>query len=338
MTLPPRIKEWFHNRNVSDAVLDEFQISWDGTRIVIPICDADGKFLFNKYRRDPESEEGPKYTYDAGGTAQLFGLHKVKDHKQIIVGEGEGDMLCLWSHGFAAITSTGGAGTFSPNWVSQLLDKEVVVCMDNDDAGIKGALNIQHKIPFARIVWLPKQFGLKDVTDYLGQYKVSDLQALIDRARSYPLPALHEPEFKSKRELKEEMDREKKIIGEIMEMIRIERQKFYTPAHLELLLGLWNKRREQHLRAWKFWNRPRVDNENKIIAAKRIPISGMIQFNREGFAKCVWHQDGHPSMYYYKEANKVYCFSCSKGGDSIDVVQALKSCSLNEALDYLCKT
>jgi hypothetical protein len=98
---------------------------------------------------------------------------------------------------------------------------------------------------------------------------------------------------------------------------------------------------EYHAREMKSLQRfitvkPRVSGEGTldIEKAKQVPVNNFIQF-RGGFARCLWHNDKNPSMHYYKKLNRVKCFSCGKGGDVIDVVQKLHSCSFEEAVRRL---
>jgi hypothetical protein len=75
-----------------------------------------------------------------------------------------------------------------------------------------------------------------------------------------------------------------------------------------------------------------------IATIKQIPITNYIEFNRAGFACCLWHSpDKSPSMKYYPKDNHVHCFSCGKSGDVIDVFQQLHSCSFREAVKQLSK-
>lgn len=77
MLLPDRITQWLYRRGITDEVIASHNLSWNGTHIVIPIRDLRGNVVFNKYRRDPDVADGPKYTYDAGATAQLYNAHKI---------------------------------------------------------------------------------------------------------------------------------------------------------------------------------------------------------------------------------------------------------------------
>ena len=72
-----------------------------------------------------------------------------------------------------------------------------------------------------------------------------------------------------------------------------------------------------------------------IAKAKEFPINQLLEFKR-GFTHCIWHNDINPSMYYYEKSNKVYCFSCSKNADVIDVVQKLKGYSFIQTINFLC--
>jgi len=77
------------------------------------------------------------------------------------------------------------------------------------------------------------------------------------------------------------------------------------------------------------------DLQAAIVRAKQFPIEQLVTFTKKK-AKCVWHNDNDPSMHYYPKNNTVWCFSCGRGGDAIDVYRAMKeNCSLKEAVDYL---
>ena len=117
--------------------------------------------MFNKYRRDPFSEDGPKYRYEKGATSVLYGVNFLPSYKAkypVIICEGEFDTLLLISRGYSAVTSTGGSGTFKEEWIKYLKDFGIIyICYDYDDAGIKGAFNVSSMIPGSRLIWLPKK-------------------------------------------------------------------------------------------------------------------------------------------------------------------------------------
>ncbi len=76
--------------------------------------------------------------------------------------------------------------------------------------------------------------------------------------------------------------------------------------------------------------------EINVEKAKEYPIDELIEFNRAGMAYCIWHDEKHPSMHYYKKSNKVKCFGgCGKSGDSIDVCMQLYRLNFIEAVKKL---
>lgn len=70
--------------------------------------------------------------------------------------------------------------------------------------------------------------------------------------------------------------------------------------------------------------------DGMIAKAKEFPLDQLIEVNRQGFAKCIWHTDSKPSMFCKK--NFVHCFVCAKGGDTIALVMQKDSMSFREAV------
>src|SRR5207302_7865041 len=100
------------------------------------------------------------------------------------------DRLALESRGFPAVTSTGGALTFRPEWAEALCEVPTLyMCFDNDDAGRAGPERVARLIPNARLVRLPEEVGDGgDVTDFfvrLGRSR-EDFVGLLEAGR--PLP------------------------------------------------------------------------------------------------------------------------------------------------------
>src|SRR5437660_223371 len=169
--LPLRIRDYLREaRGISEAVIDRFVLGWNGSRITIPIFDRDGGFAFFKLAKDPEDKtDTPKTLATPGAHAELYGWERMLPKpNEIIICEGEFDRLVLESRGFAAVTSTGGAATFRPEWAEAFREiPTIYMCFDNDAAGRAGAQRVTRLIPHARIVQLPTEVGEGgDVTDF----------------------------------------------------------------------------------------------------------------------------------------------------------------------------
>src|SRR5712691_1828653 len=116
-----------------------------------------------------EQTDSPKMLTTPGAHAELYDWQTVlAKPEQIIICEGEFDRLVLESRGFPAVTSTGGAATFRPQWAEAFhAIPTIYMCFDNDDAGQAGAERVAQLIPHARIVRLPQDVGEGgDVTDF----------------------------------------------------------------------------------------------------------------------------------------------------------------------------
>lgn len=71
----------------------------------------------------------------------------------------------------------------------------------------------------------------------------------------------------------------------------------------------------------------------EIARARDYPIENIVDVNSRGFALCVWHKDKSPSMYCRN--NWAFCFSCSKGGDTIAVYIQKHRVGFQEAVKRL---
>ena len=63
--------------------------------------------------------------------------------------------------------------------------------------------------------------------------------------------------------------------------------------------------------------------EQDVLNAKMYPVTDLIKFNSQNFAKCPWHSEKSGSLKLYKQTNTVHCFGCGKSGDTIEVARAL---------------
>lgn len=197
--LPQRLWKYLNARGIPDPLIHKHLLGWNGLRITIPIPNRAGQVAFFKLAKDPKDKTGsPKMLSTPGASAELYGWEHVRvKPSMIIICEGEFDRLVLESQGFAAVTSTGGAGVFRPEWAEELKEiLDVYICFDRDEAGRSGAIRVGRMIPHAKVVELPEEVGEGgDVTDFfvgLGRGR-DDFLRLMERAQPVPLQGQPQP-------------------------------------------------------------------------------------------------------------------------------------------------
>lgn len=348
MTLPLPIIEWIHARGISDAVILANGISWNGTHIVIPVKDVNGTVLFNKYRRDPFGPtDQPKYKYEAGTTAQLFNAHKLGERNTVIICEGEMDALRLESAGYLAVTSTGGAGTFREEWLSLLAGKELYICYDNDEAGLKGAIKLLTKIP-ARLILIPRAESVKDVTDYL---KIGgNFPMLLEEAEAFPILSDPLPEFTGIGDREAHIRKYRQAIDALARHVRTLKNQKKPHHHVEavitmLMVAIENLEREIR-RVRRAKAKPEAtDDPNRITdadiaRAKEVPLDELFggplrKLGKRATGNCPFHNEKTGSFTIYLDQNKFYCYGCSAGVDTIDFVMKRDNCDFHTAVRTL---
>ena len=210
----------------------------------------------------------------------------------------------------------------------------MIICYDNDDAGHRGALNVQSILPEAKIALLPEKRGVKDITDYFMWLRDSgrtdvDVAQMFDSAVTYPMEEFEIPEKKTdSRDIKRVYEDRITWAYKIRSSMGMASTQFvdtYIKVQQQLVADV---QRVLKRGKWK------PGNEKSIPAAKATPITNYMKFDRQGFAKCLWHNEDTPSLHYILKSNKVYCFgACQKAYDVIDVVMAQRNISFADALD-----
>lgn len=190
----PRLKAIMtDDRGLSDETLMEFQIGHDAHRFTIPVFDADGE-LVNVRRYNPQANKAQDKMLNitGHGTARIFRPDLLAKYKEVIITEGEMDMMVAHQHGLPAITHTAGAATFKNAWGPLFKDKQVFICYDDDDAGLQGAqraakilINHAESVHILRL-----NTGIKagDISDYFNRLgnDADDFRALMKAAALTP--------------------------------------------------------------------------------------------------------------------------------------------------------
>lgn len=319
--LTPTIKKYLLDRGLSESVIKESDLDWNGSQIIIPIKNLLGHKVFCKFRKDPANTDKayPKYVYDRGAYVELYNAHKIKNSNTIYIVEGELDALRLESAGFPAVSSTGGAGTFREEWARYFVDKEVIICYDNDDAGIKGALNVQKFIPHAKIKWLP-EFKGKDVTDYLNMHSIYAFLSLDNE--NYLIPNDYDQELTSKNQIAKLIKEYKQLANYYLQVQRDLKLKKKSWRFTEIIINMIMKRISDLENKLKYFDvRSDVQFSDDVTKAKSVPVINYLSINNNGMVVCPFHDDSNPSMKYYPKNNDLYCWGGCGRKDVIDIVK-----------------
>lgn len=320
-------------RHISPLVMVDARLSIDVEKaeLAIPVIDTDGTVLFYKYRRSPWNGGGPKYRYEAGSTAALYGAETLKNlqpGEEVVITEGELDALALRSLGYHTVSSTGGSGTWRQEWSDLLKEFNVVICYDADQAGVEGALRVAAMTPHARIARLPVAHG-KDPTDIVSSGNQVALEAALLGARKFKVPA-----HGTERRLKY-----LKLLDVSLYEVRkgIMQDPDDTPFLIDMAITWTEREIDIEKDAEKYKHREKLDGKlaSDIEMAKTFPISELIKVNRERKAFCPGHREDTPSLHIYPD-NHAYCFGgCAKRYDAIDVYRALHNCDTKTAVASL---
>lgn len=150
---PQPYETYMLDRGLMPSTLAEWSIGYDflSDRLTIPVRDVDGR-LFGVKGRDWTGRHGAKYlvlgnrengrldygfdTYEI--TSVVFGLHRARRHRSVLLLEGELDAIAMSQIGHPRPVASGRAG-LSPRQVSLIVAgcEEVVVYYDRGPAGEK---------------------------------------------------------------------------------------------------------------------------------------------------------------------------------------------------------
>lgn len=174
------INNYLESHSLKDKFVRSLGWTWeeDGNTITIPVYDQKGKLSYCRYRH---LEGRNKFSTDTGAHPSIYCIHKIKDVKDIILCEGEPDCARLWQEGIPAVTGTSGVKTFSIKLAEQLIDKNITLCLDTDEAGqssIENYYNVLSEVGISvKIKELPKEY--KDISEYFtAGFSKEDFEAL----------------------------------------------------------------------------------------------------------------------------------------------------------------
>lgn len=135
-------------------------------KLLIPFY-QDNKITFLQARRIDEGH--PKYI-NASLPVPLFNadaLKKLKTGDTVYICEGVFDAMVLEQNGFNAVAILG-VESFKPEWAGLFAGLNVVLCLDNDEAGIEATKKLA-EVFYLNGIQVHKKVlpqGVKDITDY----------------------------------------------------------------------------------------------------------------------------------------------------------------------------
>lgn len=301
------IRNYLHGRLITDEMIDIYKLGYGefyGSRwITIPIADANDEYLFMKLRKDPfQNNSNNKYMfYPQQVESAIYGIKNFLTDSTIVVCEGEFDRIILESMGVPAICSTVGATAFKKDWLEAFENcRKVYIVFDNDEAGLTGSDKLGKMI-------LEKYSNIKVFNCILPE-ELGEGGDITDFAKLQG--------------------------GEIdIDDLFYEKSIMVHPAL---------KKESNH----KKYNNERTFDSNEITQedvdkASSTDCSQFLDIVKEGYdkswARCILpnHQDNTPSLCAYKAELGYYCYSCSNGGDAIDLVQRLYNLDFIEAVKFI---
>lgn len=179
----PMLKE-LYARGITDAMIREHRLGFDGHRIMIPVYNAAG-FVVNVRQYLPGAP-GPEKMRNKRGHSKmrLYPIAQLK-YETIIICGGEMKAIVtaalLNAHGIGAITATAGEGNWETEFNKSFMGKRVYVCYDIDAGGRKGADSLCARLK-KDVKWIGRidlpldvdKYPHGDVNDYVGQEHKTD--------------------------------------------------------------------------------------------------------------------------------------------------------------------
>ena len=156
-----------------------------------PYHDEGGKLLFEVVKTDPKGFLQRSPNGNGGWQLHLKGVRRVvyrlpellNSEGPVYITEGEKDSDRLAREGFTATTSPGGAGKWREGYNTWLKDRDVVILPDNDEIGMKHAIQVANAIHGlannVKVVQLPGLEDHGDVSDYLENHSANELLAIV---------------------------------------------------------------------------------------------------------------------------------------------------------------
>lgn len=182
---------YMYQRRLTDAVIEKYDVGYDANHIppgrkkplpciTFPVRDQQGRTLFICRR----SIQGKYFNIPQNVEKSLYGIYELpKDTKEIIVCESVFNALTCVVYGHPAVALFGTGTTHEIEQLKRLGVPNIVLCLDNDEAGHKGTEKLKKALRTSAMVWtmtipkkVPEDMNPDEVTeDMLITRDVNDI-------------------------------------------------------------------------------------------------------------------------------------------------------------------
>lgn len=164
---------YMYQRKLTDAVIEKYDIGFDGNFIppgrkkpmpcvTFPVHDIQGRTLFVCRR----SIEGKFFHIPEGVEKSVFGLYELPPGtKEVIICESVFNALTCVVYGHPAVALFGTGTTHEIEQLRKLGVSSYIICLDNDEAGNRGAEKLKKALKNNAMVWKMTMPEGRDVND-----------------------------------------------------------------------------------------------------------------------------------------------------------------------------
>jgi len=178
----PEVRDYYHQRCLTDETIDLYMLGHDGTNCVIPIWEGKPResLVYGAKFRCPEGIS-PKY-FGLRGRSQpkLFNSFVLKDAKEAVIVFGEFDAILAYQLGLAAVSPTSGQNTWLVEWTKLFDNCEVVYILPDRGERAAGYRLCNLFGNRGHLCEFPE--GVKDFTEYIKKgYTINNLRSTVLR-------------------------------------------------------------------------------------------------------------------------------------------------------------
>ena len=152
---------YMYKRKLTDSVIEQYDVGYDAHHvpagrkkelpcITFPIRDSQGRTI-SICRR---SIEGKYFNMPMGVDKPIYGIYELpKDVKEVIICESIFNALTCVLYGHPAIALLGTGSGSQLDILKKLGVRTYVICLDNDEAGNRGAAKLKKALQHSAMVW-----------------------------------------------------------------------------------------------------------------------------------------------------------------------------------------